>query len=133
MKVTLTTDLVVADDGTIDQDASTVAFRSSLQKRCAERETEQGQIAEVVSAIFDENLGASINMPALTGMAFSALHGVPNAHKTITERVANYVRENAQGKVVDGVAERPDSMLVISKGANGGVYRRADRAEKAAK
>ena len=130
MSITLTTKLVVDADGNIDQERSLAAFRSQVATRIAERQTEQAQIAEVVGAIFEENKGASINMPALRGLACAKLQAQPDMFKTLSNRVADYVRENSQGKVVDGVAERPESLFLITKGSGGGVSVRADRPVK---
>ncbi len=130
--LTLTVDLVTAS-GRIDIDASTQAFRAAALKRQAELETEQTEIAQAVSDLFDRNLGKAIPMPVLGSMVAQALNAQPENFKVLSDRALDYVRANAQGEVKDGVAQRPDSTFVIGKGKNGGCYRRADRPAPEAK
>ncbi len=132
MSLSLTVDLVQTD-GHIDIEASTQAFRSACIKRQAELETEQEQIAEVVSALFDLYRGKSIAMPALASMAAQKLNAQPENFKVLSDRVLDYVRANSQGEVTDKVEERPNSLFVISKGKGGGCYRRADHVAPEAK
>lgn len=132
MATSLTVQLVDTD-GHIDQAQSEAAFRSALLKHIAERETEQEQIAEAVSALFDQYKGASINMPAVASMTAQRLNAQPETFKVLSERVLDYVRANSQGETQeDGTVERPDSLFVIGKGKGGGCYRRADRPAKPA-
>ncbi len=127
MSTSLTTQLV-EKDGHIDQDASRAAFNTALSKHIAEREVEQTQIADAVSALFDQYQGAAIPMPALASMTAQKLNAQPENFKVLSERVLDYVRSHSQGeKAEDGTVERPDSLFVIGKGKNGGCYRRADR------
>lgn len=131
MSITLTVALVLAADGTIDQDQSEQAFHGALVKRTAELETEQVEIAEAVSALFDQYPGASINMPAVASMTAQRLNAQPENFKVLSDRVLDYVRQNAQGDTAkDGSVERPDSLFVIGKGKGGGCYRRADKPAK---
>lgn len=128
--ISLTVDLVQAD-GHIDQAASEQAFRSALTRRMAELETEQEQIADATAELFDTYRGQPIAMPTLGSLVAQKLNAVPENHAVLSERAKQYVRANSQGKVTDGVEERPTSLFVIGKGKNGGVSRRADRPAKA--
>lgn len=128
--------IVRADDGSVDETLSHAAFATALTKHIAERETETSTIATAVGEVFDQYLGTSINMPALCNFACAKLNAQPENYKVLSERVAAYVRDNAQGKdtsekdAKESIWERPDSMFVIGKGKGGGVYRRIDHVEK---
>ncbi len=132
----ITVKLVRSTDGSVDESASTQAFASALSKHIAERETETSTIAAAVGEVFDQYLGVSINMPALCNFTLAKLNAQPENYKVLSERVAAYVRENAQGKDLsekdakESIWERPDSLFVIGKGKGGGCYRRADHVEK---
>ena len=126
MSNSLTVDLVLSG-GHIDIEASTQAFRAACLKRQAELETEQEQIAEAVSALFDTYQGKSIAMPAVASMTAQKLNAQPENFKVLSDRVLDYVRANSQGEVKDGVEQHPGSLFVITKGKGGGCYRRADR------
>lgn len=133
MSNSLTVSLVL-DGDSIDQSASEAAFRTALLKHIAERETQQEQIAEAVSVLFDRYAGQSIGMPALASMTAQALNAQPENFKVLSDRVLDYVRANSQttGSEDEGtLAQHPDSTFVISKGKGGGCYRRADRPAKA--
>ncbi len=134
MTISLTIDLVLTD-GSIDLDASTQAFRSAAVRRQAELETEQEQIAEAVSALYDRFPGQAIGMPAVASMTAQALNAQPENFKVLSDRVLDYVRSNSQetGSAKEGtLVSHPDSLFVIAKGKNGGCYRRADRPAKTA-
>jgi len=130
MSITLTVELVQAG-GHIDQAASEAAFSAALTRRMAELETEEEQIAQATAELFDTYRGQPIAMPTLGSLVAQKLNAVPENHAVLSERAKSYVRANAQGKVTDGVEERPTSLFVIGKGKNGGVTRRADRPAKA--
>jgi hypothetical protein len=134
MSTSLTTDLVLSQ-GRIDIEASVQAFRAAAVRRQAELETEQGEIAEAVEALFDKHLGKAIPMPTLGSMVAQALNAVPENFKVLSERSLDYVRANSQttGSEKEGnLVQHPDSTFVIGKGKNGGCYRRADRPAPAA-
>lgn len=124
---------LVQTDGRIDLDQSTAAFRSAALKRQAELETEKTEIAAAVADIYDTHNGKSIPMPVLGSLVAQALHAQPENFAVLSERALDYVRENSQGEVKDGVEERPDSLFVIAKGKGGGCGRRADLPAKPAK
>lgn len=123
--------VVRGSDGSVDLEATVTKFQGDLVQFVAERETEQAVIAEAVNAIFDAHPGAAINMPALQTFALQRLNAQPENYTILADRVADYVRENAQGETrEDGSHERPGSLFVIKKGKGGGVHRRADMKPK---
>ena len=133
MTDTLTVNLVSKADGSIDQEASEQAFADQLAAHIVDRETQDTQIANVVSSLFDKHLGKFLTMPTLCSLAVGALNGQPENWKTLSERVANYVRANSQErKAADGTITKDDSSAyVIGRGAGKGVARRADQPVKA--
>ena len=134
LTVTLVT--LVTSGGRIDQDASQEAFRGALIKRIAELETEQDEIADAVSALFDQYQGKPIAMPTLGSMVAQRLNAQPENFKVLSDRALEYVRANSQttGSEDEGnLTQHPDSEFVIGKGKGGGCYRRADRPAPVAK
>src|SRR5208283_113524 len=121
MNESLTVELVIVD-GVVDTDESLLAFETALEARVTEREIERTGIANAVAELFTlpENFGKSIPMPTVASMVCAALNVPALSHNVITERVLTYLRDNSQGKTVNGVDERPDSLLVVSKGKGGG-------------
>lgn len=125
---------VASSTGKIDVQATLAKFNTMLQTHIAERELEEGEIARVVSDIFDGVKTTRVNMPYVIGKALAALNVQPENHAALTEKVQSYLRANAQGKVTitgEGknkvrTEERPTSLLVIGKGKLGGIGRRAD-------
>src|SRR5262245_55491316 len=97
---------LVTDNGKIDLDQSTAAFRSAARKRQAELETEKTEIAAAVAVIYDTHNGKSIPMPTLGSMVAQALNAQPENFAVLSERALDYVRENSQGEVTDGKEER---------------------------
>lgn len=108
--------LVRGSDGTVDVDATTLKFRGALEVYIAERETENALIAAAVSEVFDQFKGANINMPALTSYALQRLNATPSNFMALSERIQEYVRENAG----------EGGIYKIAKGKGGGVRRVAD-------
>ena len=123
---TLLIALVLGSDGKTDKDATLASCGDAIDKYTAERETEEATIAEAVGALFDTHKGAALNMPFVCNEACRQLNVQPVNFKTLTERVAQYVRDHSQGEKVGDSFERPSSEYVISKGKGGGVRRRAD-------
>lgn len=129
MSNSLTVDLVI-EDGHINIEASTQAFRASALKRQAERETQGAQIAEAVKDLYDRQAGKAIAMPVLGSMVAQALNAEPENFKVLSDRALDYVRANSQstGSEEEGnLVLHPDSLFVIGKGKGGGCYRRADK------
>ena len=139
MSNSLTVKLVRGSNGSIDQDASLLAFQAAMEQHIVETETEESAIADAVSAQFDKYPGASQNMPALVNGALTYLNVTPATFTSLSEKVAQYVRDNADHgavKAKDGSittpAEAPRTRLFrIAKGVGGGVSRWSDIPEKA--
>jgi hypothetical protein len=123
MSNTITTNLVFTSDGSVDRAPSTEAFTTALNARIAERETQISLIVEGVSSLFDQYKGESVGLPAVASMVAQRLNAPPASFKVISERVAQYVRDNSDGK---GTNE-----YQIRKGKSGGVSRVSDQAVKA--
>lgn len=118
---------VVRAGGSINRSASVAAFETALDKFLAEETVESGVIGDAVNALFDQHIGASINMPALQSGVCGLLNATPTNFAVLSERARQYVRQNSQGeKDSDGNVENPDSLFVIAKGKGGGVRRRSD-------
>ena len=126
--------LVVAD-GVIDEEASLEAFASALAHFKAERETEETHIAQAVAAQFDTYPGAAQNMPALVNGALTFLNVTPSTYSVLQEKVAEYIRANADhpavkskdGKTILTPAEaKRTRAFSIAKGVGGGVRRWSD-------
>jgi nucleoid-associated protein YejK len=122
MSKTLTISLVALASGGIDQDASKQAFADALDNYCAQHDLEQESIGEAVHALFDRPdlaRGARLNMPYVVSQTLTALNASAANFKTLSERVAQYVRDNA-GERESGAT------FGIGKGKGGGVCRWAD-------
>lgn len=113
--------VVKSENGSVDVEASCLKFRGELEKHLAAREVETSAIAEAVHAVFDQYKGVNINMPALTNAVLSRMGATPSTFAVLSERTAEYVRENAG----EGGAFK------IAKGKGGGVRRVADIAPAA--
>ena len=124
---TLTVSLVPGVNG-IDTEASKEAFDTALASYIAEQETENANFLTALNVVFDRHPDKGINLPALQSMAAQELNAQPENWNALSERVADFVRANSQGKKLeDGSFERPESMFVMGKGrTNGGVRRRTD-------
>jgi hypothetical protein len=105
---------VVLSNGSVDVSATEAAFSSALALYISERETQNEQIASAVSAVFDEHLGKTITMPVLQSLACGKLAALPDNYKSLSDRVATYVRE------------QNGNTFRITKGKGGGVARLAD-------
>jgi hypothetical protein len=77
-------------------------------------------VAEAVKAVFDANPGASINSPALAHLAMKRLDVLRENYEVISERLAQYVHENA-GSPTSG------ALFGILRGKGGGVVRWSDQ------
>jgi sulfur relay (sulfurtransferase) DsrF/TusC family protein len=119
MSNSLTTNLVVNSDGSVDSAASRAAFDTALSAHISERETQETLIEEAVSQIFDQFKGASVGMPALASMTANKLNAVPANYKVLTERTLKHVRENADGK--------GRALYAIVRGKGGGTRRVSDQ------
>jgi hypothetical protein len=111
---------VVLSGGSVDVAASTAKFTAALNDYVVSRETENGQIATAVSAVFDEHKGKTLTMPTLAALAVQKLNAQPENFKALSERVSTFVRE------------QNGTTLRITKGKGGGVSRVADAPAPAA-
>ena len=122
---------VRSDEGGIDHEATLAKFAGDLLAFEVEQEAEASTIGAAVHALFDQFKGARLNMPYLTGEVLRRLNATPENYKTLTEKVQNFVRNQAQGESLeDGSVEYPGSTFIIGKGKGGGVARRCDLAPK---
>lgn len=138
--LTLTIALATLGNGTtLDDSKNAAAFEASYANFKAELETEEGTIADAVSAQFGAYPGASQNMPALVHGVLQRLNVIPANHKTMEEKVLSYIRKNSdrpqvtdkKTKAVTQAAEAPRTRLFgIKKGVGGGVCRWSDVPEK---
>lgn len=122
MATKLTVDLVRCEDGSVDVAGSEAAFSGALVKYIAERETEDTEIALAVEGVFDRLNGARGNMPYVVNQALQTLNVQPENHKVLTEKVADFIRANAQGD---------EAVYHIGKGKAGGVVRLSDETDEA--
>ena len=113
----ITTKLVSAADGSIDQNASVEAFETELARFVTAREAELGSVAGAVSAVFDQHMGKSIKMPTLSSLAANQLNATPENYSVLSELVLDHVRADAK-------SASPTYRIV--KGPQGGVARIAD-------
>lgn len=114
--------VVLTTAGLVDVAASAAKFDSALATYIAERETETVKIGDAVNAVFDSHLGKTLTMPVLQSLATAQLNAQPENWKVLSDRVAQYARDNAG----------PDGTLKIAKGKGGGVSRRCDASAPAA-
>jgi len=121
MASTLTVTLVRCEDGSVDVAGSEAAFSGALVKYIAERETEGTEIALAVESVFDKLNGARGNMPYVVNQALQALNVQPENHKVLSEKVAEFIRANAQGD---------EAVYHIGKGKAGGVIRLSDESDE---
>jgi len=110
---------LVLSAGSIDREASLAVAESALDAHIAERETQQSNIADAVSAVFDEYPGANLTMPTIEGMVSRQLNAVPSNYKTLTKLALDFIRANSGDKA-------SGSTFGITKGKGGGVCRWAD-------
>lgn len=113
-------------DGSIDVDTTVNQFRIDLEKFKAERGTESAEVAAAVAAVFDKYKGApySLTMDCLVSAVFQELGGSAPQFKVYSERISEYVRNNAAPHREDG------KLFQIKKGKGGGVRRWAEVPEE---
>lgn len=121
---------VVRTNGSINTQATLEKFQADLVKFEQEKEAQLASIGKAIHALFDQYRGARLNTPFVTGEVLRRLDVQPESYKSLSDKVQEYLHLHSQGKVEDGVAERPNSLFVISKGKGGGVGRRADLKDK---
>lgn len=109
--------LVSNDDGSVNFAASTAKFEAELQGY--EEMNSQGdeQIAEAISAIFDQYPG--VNVTNLAGYALSRLQVGPTNYSETMDRVKSYLKANT--------GEYGEAHFGMRKGKGGGHWRWADK------
>lgn len=130
MSVLLSVAVIASASGAIDQEATKRAFADKLTNYVAEQETEDTEIAEQVSACFDEHPGARQNMPALVHGTLRRLNVQPANFKTMEAKVQAYIRKNSDRPAdkkagIEAEAERT-RLFGTKKGQGGGVCRWSD-------
>lgn len=138
MSQSLSSKLVLGDDGLVDMDASCAAFRAVLESYVAERELESETIAKAVNDVFDERRGCGMNLPALTGFALAKLNAQPSNYAVLEEKVKQYIRNNSDrpaSKKTGDPGESPRTRLFgIRRGRQsdmqGSVIRWSDHPER---
>jgi len=118
MQITLSTYAARNADGSIDIKGTLAKFQGDLESFATVQAADQERVADAVHSVFDSHKGTRINMPYLVGQALPLLGVTSTTHKSLTERVLSYVRDNADGKGAD--------LFSIEKGKNGGCARKAD-------
>lgn len=122
---TLNITLARAADGSVDVAATLAACQGAVHQYIASRETEQTVIASAVSEVFDALKGGRANMPFVVNQALRTLNAQPENFKALSDRCAEYIRENASEDRASG------KLFKIGKGKGGGVTRWADQPEAA--
>ncbi len=118
--INLATFIVLAiGTSNIDHEATLSKFAGELHKFEAERMTENATLGLAVKAVFDQYKGVNLNMPAITSMALTRMNVQPENFKILTDKVQDYIRENA-GTRASG------ALFSIAKGKGGGVRRWSD-------
>lgn len=114
-------------EGNIDHEATLLKFAEVISTWEIEAEQAEGAIRQVVSAIFDQYKGATLNKKFITGQALRQLNATPENWTEMEDKVSSYLKNNSQGEVAeDGTHERPNSLFVTRPGKGGGTFRRAD-------
>jgi broad specificity polyphosphatase/5'/3'-nucleotidase SurE len=114
---------VVKTDGEINVEETVQKFCAEVLNYKTNRELEAETVGNAVHAVFDEWRGVNINMPALQSAALNHLNFQPENHKSLSQRIAEYVRANAG-------ARETGALFFIGKGKGGGVKRWSDQEEK---
>lgn len=119
MANSLSVDLVRGDDGSVDQEATVESFSNALSARVQEEETQEHVIADAVNSAFDRHIGEPQTMPFLINGALSILNVLPANYKSMSEKVAQYVRTNSGDR-------ESGALFTIGKGKAGGARRWSD-------
>ena len=120
--------LVKNDSGTVNLEASVSKFRDTALRILAEQEAETKLVSECMTALFDQYVGATLNMQfiksqtvALMGQKVPALKE-PTLFPTLCAKV-----EDLLHLAVDG------GLYAMKTGQGGGFYRVCDQATTQAK
>jgi hypothetical protein len=114
----ITTELLT-NDGAVDRQATLEAFETQLDEAIDALKTEGEVVGEAVAAVFDAHKGERLVMPALINATLTRLNVQPSNYNTLSQRVGDHVRDNADGK--------GRNLYTIGRGRKaGGVGRIAD-------
>jgi hypothetical protein len=100
--------------GSVDVEASAVAYGEALAAWVADNEVSSETIEAAINAVFDRYPGIRIPMPALLSQAVTELAATPDQHAALTKRCHEYVKGQAQA-----------GNLFVIKGKGGGVAKDA--------
>lgn len=119
---------VIESNGIIDRDAIRSDVFCKLEMELDDRDSYKQRVAQAVNEVFNRNApGTRFLLNHLLSKTIEALDVEPGDYSKWEKRVLEYVRDNSQGKAVNGVSERRNSLFVMGKGTKeGGVARRAD-------
>lgn len=105
-------------DGSVNEEATVVAFRTALRVLIAKSETEAAQISEHATAIFDAMPGARITKSAVVGMILPKLNPTVETYNALKEAVENFLTAHT--------GEKGSAVYGIAKGRSGGMCRWSD-------
>lgn len=89
-------------NGSVDREATIAKFSGDLAAWEADREADNAAIGVAVHTLFDRHLGKRIPMPFLTGEVLKALSAQPDNYKSLTEKVADYIRTSPEFDTAKG-------------------------------
>lgn len=99
---TLAVKLVRDDEGTPDKEEFLRNASEAFDLHMAQRELENGQVAQVLSSIFDDLKGAGGNVDHLKYEALRRLDATSANLKTMSKTILSYIQENASSDRADG-------------------------------
>ena len=100
--------------GTVDVDASVAAYAQALTQWVNDNEMPVERIATAVDAVFDSRPNTRLPTPFLVSLAVQELQADPLLFKSLSVRVANYVK---------GECNSENGRFTVTKGKGGGVER----------
>ena len=127
MSVSPVASFVVVCCGTIDRDATMLAFESALDEYATSRALNGEKLGEAIGAVFDAHRGAAINSDALVSLVSVALAIQMNGYSLLKEDVQTFVKEN------NGDTRESGALFYTRKGKGGGTRRWSDIPETSAK
>lgn len=102
MNINISNYIVRSANGSIDHEASLAKFAGDLLKWEADREVEREVIAGAVHALFDRHLGKRLTTPYVVSEALKSLNAQPENYKTLTEKVAEFLRTSPEFDTTKG-------------------------------
>ena len=117
-------DHVVRVLGTIDRNASILAFTTALDSFIFESEVEGDTLANAVHSVFDNAFGKRLTAPTVVALAMTHLEFTPETYTALADKVKGFIQAN--------VGEKGSALFSTRKGPGGGVSRWADEEPGAA-